>query len=153
MKKTLTKFLVMAALAVSSISAFALQEIPTPLALRATGSTTNGPDMFIRDATGKGAVDVGIIVNSYITALASSPTLLFKVQGKTPQGEYYDIPGATTTAALPVVGTPVVLTVRLGTTVAANAGISYPIPAVFRIVSVVAGTGSVTYSIGVTRTN
>lgn len=146
------KILIASILAVISFGASALQDVAIASANRASG-TVNSADMYARDQSGRGAIDQGIIVNSYVTVVTGAVTMTFKIQGKTPQGEYYDVPGAALTGVAPVVATVNTLIMHPGITAAAGATIAQPLPPVFRVVATTTSTGSATYSIGVSRTN
>lgn len=143
------KFLLGCALFLLAGAASAWQETSIPLATRVASTVTTG-DMFARDA-GNGARDLGLIVNAVVTgATGAANTLTFTIQGKTPQGTYYDVlsstPVTVTTTAVPV------LKLRPGITATAGVSASEPLPPVFRVRSSLTGTGSATYSIGISRT-
>lgn len=146
------KIILTTILAAASLGAIAMQEVAIPAANRASGTYTSS-DMYMRDQSGRGAIDKGIIINSYVTSVTGAVTMTFKLQGKTPQGEYYDVPGAALTAVAPVAATVNILVVSPGVTVSAGAAVSHPLPAIFRVVTTTTSTGSATFSIGVTRTN
>lgn len=125
-------------------SAFALQEIPIASANRVAGTVTSA-DMYLK----KGGDVGGLIVTSGVTVVTGAVTLTFKIQGKTPQGEYYDVLSLTPVA--PVAGTINVLKLGRGITAAAGASAAESVPQIFRVVAVTSNTGSATYSIGVSR--
>lgn len=137
------------ALAAATFAANALQATVIPSVNRVS-TTVASSDMFPRDA-GSGPRDVGIIVNSYVTSVTGAVTLTFKIQGKTPQGEYYDVLSLTPVA--PVAATVNTLVLRPGITAVAGASAAAPLPPVFRILATTTSTGSSTFSIGVARTN
>lgn len=136
-------------LSLAAFAANALQETPIVSATRVAGSVTSA-DMYARDS-GSGPKDVGVTAHSNVTTVTGAVTLTFTIQGKTPQGAYYDV--ATLTPVAPVVGTVNTLVLRPGVTAAAGSAIALPLPPVFRVVSTVTSTGSATYSIGINRTN
>jgi hypothetical protein len=144
------KVLLALALSLAAFAANALQETPIVAATRVAGSVTSA-DMYIRDS-GSGPKDIGVIINSHVTTVTGAVTMTFKIQGKTPQGSYYDV-GTTLTEVAPVVGTVNTLILRPGITAASGSAIALPLPPVFRLVSTLTSTGSSTYSIGLSRTN
>lgn len=147
MKKLFIGFLLL----MTALSVFALQEVITPSANR-VASTVNSVDLYTRDA-GIGAKDQGVILVAPISSVSGSNTMTFKIQGKTANGTYYDLPNAALTST-PIAGTSTlpVLVVRPGINNTAGSVISMPIPPVFRVQTTTTGTGSLTFQINMDRT-
>lgn len=105
------------------------------LASAARTATFNGNDQYNPGASG-----VRVRVTS--TALAATPSVVFKIQGKTPAGAYEDL---LTSAAMTTVSAQV-LTVAPG--VAASAGVTAQnyLPSEWRIRAEHADADSITYS-------
>lgn len=103
-------------------------------------ATADSADLFNRGNK------IGAHVVIDVTAIAATPSVVFKVQGKDPvSGKYYDI---LTSAAITGVGTTR-LTVTPGVAASANVAISDAIPSVFRVRAEHADADSITYSVGV----
>jgi hypothetical protein len=89
---------------------------------------------------------VGAVVTIDATAITSTPSVVFKLQGKdTGSGKYYDI---ITSAAVTGVST-VVLRVYPGLTPAANLIVSDVLPKVWRVLATHGDADSITYTVGV----
>jgi hypothetical protein len=112
-------------------------------ATAAGSGATNGADRTLRSGRG-----ITFVVKT-ISGSGTSPTVTVKLQGKTQTGDYYDIPGATTTA-LPA-GTPAVtaLTVCPGITAANNAAVNLPVPVTYRLVYTIGGSATPTATFAV----
>lgn len=112
------------------------------LASAARTATTNSPDQV--DPTAEG---VHVIIN--VTALAATPAVTPKIQGKGPLGTYYDILVGTAITDV-TVGTPpavVVLKVGPGITATANVSAADFLPDTWRVVMTHGDTDSITYSV------
>jgi hypothetical protein len=89
---------------------------------------------------------VGAVVVIDCTAIVSTPSVVFKLQGKdTGSGKYYDI---ITSAAITAAGTTV-LRIYPGLTAAANLTVSDVLPRAWRINAVNGDADSITYSVGI----
>ncbi len=146
MKKTIFSLVAGLALALSAsvaLAASGAQEIPVTPAIRAAGTVTSA-DMYARKD------DRGISVLSNVTSVTGSSTLTMIIQGKTPQGAYYDV--LSMTGIQPSTSTVNQIQIAPGITATAGSSASVLLPPVFRVKGVLAGTGSATYSIGVNRT-
>lgn len=87
----------------------------------------------------------GVNVLIKVTAIVSSPSVVFTVQGKdATTGDYYDL---LSSAAITGTGTTV-LRVYPGNVAVANLAISYPLPRVWRVNCVHGNGDSITYSVG-----
>lgn len=112
----------------------------TVLALAARTASVNSADQASSSCRGL----VLIVVS---TALAATPSVVFKVQGKDSLGNYYDVPGAATAAVTTAAPTTTLLTVYPGVTVSANVAVSQPLPKVWRVVATAGDADSLTYSV------
>lgn len=89
---------------------------------------------------------IGAIVTIDCTAITSSPSVVFTLQGKDPaSGKYYTI-----LASAAIVGTgTTTMRVHPDLTAAANTVAKDMMPAVWRIIATAADSDSITYSVGV----
>jgi hypothetical protein len=93
---------------------------------------------------------VGVIVVIDATAKASTPSVVFTVQGYDEiSGKWYDI--LASTAVTDVSTTKLVVDPRV--TVAANAAAAHPLVPKMRVHAVAADSDALTYSIGITYTS
>lgn len=143
-----TKYVLAGVMACLAFAAYALQETPVTSAIRTSGTYTSA-DMTARDNPNS-PNDIGIHVMPVITAVTGSATMTLTIQGKTPQGTYYDVISSVPTQATTTM-TAGNLHLGQGFTSTANVSSGVGLPPVYRIQHVVTGSGSTTYSIGVNR--
>jgi hypothetical protein len=137
MKKLLLSFIC----ATLSLAAMAWQETAIVSSARGTGTTVTSSDFY-----GK-PTDRAIHVITEGTDVASSPTVVVTLEGKTPTGAYYTILAS---ASTPVTSTLVhTLKVGNGLPVTTNLSANDMIPPIYRVKAVVAGTGTATFSISI----
>lgn len=108
-------------------------------------ASTNSFD-FKNSVENGGLNNVGMLCVIDCTAIASSPSVVFTIEGKDPtSGKYYTI-----LASAPIVGTgTTILRVHPEFTAASNTVAKDFIPAVWRIKAVAGNSNSITYSVGV----
>lgn len=106
---------------------------------RALATTYASPD-FVND---EGAVGLVVVIN--ISAVTSTPSIVFTIQGKDPSSNtYYDILSSAALAA----AAQTVLRVHPDLTAAANTIAKDMLPRVWRIKAVHGNTNSATYTVG-----
>lgn len=120
--------------------------------LTATGGVTNTDSTLYASQATNGSHNIsdqtnlyhkGVVIVIDVTAITSSPSVLFTVQGKALVGGYYDI-----LVSPAVVGTgETILSVYGGMTEAANSRSGHPLPKIWRVEAVHANGDSITYSI------
>lgn len=112
----------------------------------ASAARTGTPGAF--DGVNHNAKGLHLVID--VTALASTPSVVFKVQGKDSlSGKFYDI---LTSAAVTAIGT-VVLKVYPGLTGTANLIANDILPRNFRVIATHANGNSITYSVGYSLIN
>lgn len=100
----------------------------------ATAGTANSSDVNNYNA-------LNAICTMNLTALPSTPSVSFSIQGKDPaSGNYYNMitSGAVTTSA------PVAIAAGTGVATTANVGVGLPMPKVWRVSRFIGGAGSAT---------
>ncbi len=106
-------------------------------------ATTNGSDLESRAGRG-----IHVVID--VTAIASSPSVVFTIQGKdATSGKYYTILAS---AAITGTGTTV-LRVFPGATAANNTIANDSLPGLWRIIATHGNSDSITYSVGASYVN
>lgn len=113
----------------------------TVLPLAARTASVNSDDQASSGSTR------GLVLVVVSTALAATPSVVFKIQGKDKLGNYYDVPGAATAAVTTAAPTTTLLTVYPGLTASANAVVNQVLPKVWRVVATAGDSDSLTYSV------
>ena len=122
------------------VSAFAQGQQEIPLASTKRFATTYSNDLYAKKE------DKGVTIFGVVTTLTSN-TLTFTLQGKRPDGVYYDL---LTSAASAATGTHTIKAYP-GMTASANVSISEPLPPVFRIKATHTNSGTATYTVQMNR--
>lgn len=112
------------------------------LASAARTATVNGDDQSDANAEG-----VHVIIN--VTALAATPSVVPKIQGKGPLGNYYDLLVGTAITDVTVGTPPATIVLKLGPGIApvANAAAADYLPDTWRVVMTHGDADSITYSV------
>jgi hypothetical protein len=105
-----------------------------PLAARTATPTINAQ---------KNKASSGVRVRISATAAADTPSVVFKIQGKTPAGAWVDLLASAAVTGI----SETVLTVYPGLTAAANVTASALLPANWRVTATHADADSITYSV------
>jgi hypothetical protein len=88
----------------------------------------------------------GVVVSVKVTASSATPSVVFTVEGKDANGEYYSLLAS---AAVTGAGTTQ-LTVYPGATATANVSASAPLPRTWRVKAVAGDADSLTYTVSAT---
>ncbi len=126
--------------ALFSLGAIAQGQQEIPLSSTNRFTTTYSSDLYAKKD------DKGISVFGVVSTLSTN-TLTFGIQGKRPDGTYYDI---LTSAASAATGTHAIR-MYPGMTASANVSASEPLPPVFRIKATHTNANTATYSIQMNR--